>query len=166
MLDVVIMVNYIQKNMKIRAGDIIHGLQAYHSRLAEYYCTLANNFHEPRSMALIDYLEKCETHQERNMMLMSRSLNSRLENTVIDIPGPLVERILLEVRSEEEENAVGSYEVLLKIALQNEARLKNFCRDISSVNLSAELRQIFSGICREADNEIRNLYSYRCLHAS
>lgn len=160
------MVNYIQADMKIRAGDIIHGLQVYHSRLAEYYCTLANNLHEPRSTELIDYLEKCETHQERNMMLMSRSLSSRLVNTIIDIPGPLVEKILLEVRSEEEENAVGSYEELLKIALQNEARLKNFCRDISKINLSTELRQVFYGICREADNEIRNLYSYRCLHAS
>jgi hypothetical protein len=68
-----------------------------------------------------------------------------------------VEKILLEVRSEEEENTVSSYDELLKIALQNEVRLKNFCRDISKINLSAELRQVFSCICREADNEIRNL---------
>ena len=152
--------------MQVRAGDIINGLQVYHTRLAEYYCALANNFHKTSSIELADYLGKCEAYQARNMMLMSRSLNSRLVNTIIDIPGSLVEKILLEVRSGEEENAVSSYGELLRIALQNEVRLKNFCRDISKINLSAELRQVFSGICREADNEIRNLYSYRCLHAS
>ncbi len=152
--------------MQVRAGDIINGLQVYHSGLAEYYCALASNFHEAGSIALADYLGKCEAYQARNMMLLARSLNSRLVNTIIDIPRSLVEKILLEVRSEEEENTVSSYDELLKIALQNEVRLKNFCRDISKINLSAELRQVFSCICREADNEIRNLYSYRCLHAS
>jgi len=166
LLEVVIMVNYYQEEMKVRAVDIIHGLQVYHSRLADYYCTLAKNFHEPRSTALIDYLEKCEAYQVRNMMLMTRSLNIRLFNTIIDIPGSLVEKILLEARTEEEENAVSTYEELLKMALQNEARLKIFCRDISKINMSPELRQLFSGICSEADKEIRNLYSYICLHAS
>jgi hypothetical protein len=100
------------------------------------------------------------------MMLMTRSLNIRLINTIIDIPGSLIEKILLEARTEEEENAVSTYEELLKMALQNEARLKIFCRDISKINMSPDLRQLFSGICSEADKEIRNLYSYMCLHAS
>ena len=152
--------------MKIRVGDIINGLQVYHSRLADYYYTLANNFHETRSADLIDYLRKCEMYQERNMMLMSRSINRRLVNTIIDIPGPVVENIIMHVKREEEENAVCSYDKLLKVALQNEVRLKNFCKGISSAFLNAELRQLFSAICREADKEIRNLCSYKCLHAS
>lgn len=151
--------------MKIKVEEIVNGIQRYHACLADYYFEQKRSNHDKRVRDLLEYIGNSELYQEQNIASLKHTVSRDQLEKILTLPDYPLGRIVSGESCEDQHKDSISYDEVLKKALQGDVVLKKACRILSENAPDPGLKALFSNICKDADREIKNLFSYINLFA-
>lgn len=151
--------------MDIQVDYILCTIQRHHSTLSGYYSGLRTHFHDSRTVDLLNHLVSCEQYREKHVMSLRRSIGPHHLVSFLKFPGGRARGLLDRLGVDESRALPADYNGITRVSLEYDVLLKSICREISVVVEDSQMKELFSDICREAEREIRNLFSYNSLFA-